>query len=161
MLHQKKLKKGENMSAVPITRSDQFYVGGTGGAFHPIDIAQSGGKMLTIYTGDVIDAIQIGNDVYGRENGLKGGTVKVMIPLPEDAYFDLIKVVNIVPAADKSKELIGYIEAKINGQTVAAGNQQYRVEYGTPTTSWNIQVRVAIAGIQSGNFVNGILFQKV
>lgn len=167
-------------SSSPIVGKNQMYYGGDGGGFHPVDIGESAGRMITIYKGEVIDAIQIGDRVYGRDSGkTDGGKLKVVMPLPESAYFTITKLVKRIIHPEvyfreskaagmfsnigiRGSSVVTYLEAEIDGKQVKVGDQTSINNHGVVDNdaTWTGNEKVAIAGVQCGTFVDGILFQK-
>lgn len=141
--------------------TNTFYIGGNGGTFVEINPDTSGGRWISFYAGELIDAIQIGNEVYGRQRGTTdSGMLKGRAQLPEDGTFIIKKVYTRNFAEGRS--IVTYLEADINGQSVTIGEGGPENSHGKIDQRWEKgPKKVQIAGIQCGSYVDGILFKIV
>lgn len=121
----------------------QISFGGGGGNFTPLsDIS---GKTIIFKGGNRLDSIQIGDTRYGGTGGNKSGTAI----LPSDASMTIYKL------QTNDTFCINYIEANVNGTDVKIGTES------TKATTLNVNMKVVLSGINSGDFVDSLQFTIV
>lgn len=139
-----------------------FHFGGQKGTLHMFQPEETAGKIMTIFAGEVIDGIQIGNTLCGRgsDNPHEGGGIKVQVTLPDDSCFIINRLV-LRTLPDKYTTVVSYIDAHINGHHIYAGRYEEHNSHGAFKDNWEGSMKVSIVGIQGGAYVDGIVFQKV
>ena len=140
-----------------------YHTGGDGGNLHTFGPGEIGGKLLTIYAGEVINGIQIGNTLCGSRGGDRyGGGLQAQLLMPEDSYIILKESVS--RKLDNGPIILSYIHAEIDGRTIKVGSKAPTNSLGYSLREWIVQgggIKISILGIQSGDCVDAVVFQQI
>jgi len=122
---------------------NQMSYGGHGGGF--TSLQDTGGQSVRIKSGDRIDSIQIGNNLYGGN----GGGNPQQFQLPQNGAFTLMQL-------SMRGDVIGFIRLKCLGTEYTSG-----VLTGEGDISFGDGLQVTFAGISAGSFVDLLLFNII
>lgn len=138
-------KKKESLVPRDTFESDPLLSFGGRGGDHSY-FTDVGGQKLTFWTGDLIDAIQIGNQKYGGSGGGEGETVTI----PQDGKIYLREI--------RAKgEVLCFFNASIGDEEFSWGNDD---PSGTVAVVLP-DLGVRFSGVSFEQYVDGLLFDIV